>query len=70
MPSGRVWAEPIHAGRVQVVMTGPTFPEHDLRKIRLKGGTDLAFRVAGDPGRTALLLMHGDVGSSWLFRKV
>jgi pimeloyl-ACP methyl ester carboxylesterase len=41
-----------------------------LQMMRLKGGTDLAFRTAGDPGRTALLLMHGDVGSSWLFRKV
>ena len=51
-------------------MTGETLIEPALQKVRLKGGINLAFRAAGDPERPALLLMHGDVGSSWLFRKV
>ena len=45
-------------------------PEFELQTLRLSRGTTLAFRTAGDPQQTAIILMHGDVGSSWLFRKV
>jgi pimeloyl-ACP methyl ester carboxylesterase len=51
-------------------MQREALPPSGLQTTRLRRGTQLAFRTAGDPNRTALLLMHGDVGSSWLFRKV
>lgn len=41
-----------------------------LQTMRLASGTDLAFRTAGDPGRPALVLLHGFPSSSRTFRNV
>lgn len=41
-----------------------------LQTTRLSRGIDLAFRTAGDPKRTALLLLHGFPSSSRTFRDV
>jgi pimeloyl-ACP methyl ester carboxylesterase len=40
------------------------------RRLRLSGGTELAFITAGDPSRPALLLLHGFPGSAGYFREV
>jgi pimeloyl-ACP methyl ester carboxylesterase len=41
-----------------------------LQKMRLERGIDLAFRAAGDPARTALVLLHGVPSSSRIFHQV
>jgi pimeloyl-ACP methyl ester carboxylesterase len=41
-----------------------------IRKLRLGGGIDLAFRTAGDKSRRALVLLHGFPSSSRTFRRV
>jgi pimeloyl-ACP methyl ester carboxylesterase len=40
------------------------------RRIRLTGGTELAFIEAGDPSSRAVLLLHGSPSSSQMFRAV
>jgi pimeloyl-ACP methyl ester carboxylesterase len=44
--------------------------EPAIQTMHLAGGGELAFRTAGDSGRTALLLLHGFPSSSRTFRKV
>lgn len=41
-----------------------------IQKTRLSNGIDLAFRTAGDSGRSALVLLHGFPSSSRSFRDV
>jgi pimeloyl-ACP methyl ester carboxylesterase len=41
-----------------------------LQKMRLSCGIDLAFRAAGDPSRSALVLLHGFPNSSRNFREI
>ncbi len=40
----------------------------DRRRMRLSGGTELAYATAGDPSKPALLLLHGFPGSADYFR--
>lgn len=40
------------------------------QRIRLSGGTELAFITAGDPSRPAMLLLHGYPGSADYFRGI
>ncbi|TIX85323.1 MAG: alpha/beta hydrolase, partial [Mesorhizobium sp.] len=40
------------------------------RRMRLSGGTELAYVTAGDPSNPALLLLHGFPSSSRTFRDV
>ena len=40
------------------------------RRMRLSGGTELAYVTAGDPSNTALLLLHGFPSSARTFRDV
>src|SRR5687768_4534464 len=40
------------------------------QRLRLSGGTKLAFITAGDPSRPAVLLVHGYPGSADYFRGV
>ena len=40
----------------------------DRRRMRLSGGTELAYVTAGDPSNPALLLLHGFPGSADYFR--
>ena len=40
------------------------------RRLRLAGGTELAYVTAGDPAKPALLLLHGYPSSSRTFRDV
>ena len=40
------------------------------RRMRLSGGTELAYVTAGDPSNSALLLLHGFPSSSRTFRDV
>ena len=40
------------------------------RRLRLSGGTELAFITAGDPSQPAVLLLHGFPGSAGYFRDV
>lgn len=42
----------------------------DLQRFRLSAGTDLAYRVAGDPSLPALILIHGFPNASGGFRHV
>jgi pimeloyl-ACP methyl ester carboxylesterase len=44
--------------------------EASIQKIRLSGGNDLAYRCAGNPGKSALVLLHGLPNSSRGFRDV
>ena len=39
-----------------------------MDRLRLSGGTELAFRTAGDASRPAVLLLHGTPNSSSMFR--
>ncbi|WP_326540472.1 alpha/beta fold hydrolase [Pseudorhodoferax sp.] len=39
-----------------------------MDRLRLSGGTEVAFRTAGEPSRPAVLLLHGTPNSSSLFR--
>lgn len=41
-----------------------------LKKLRLSGGTELAYAAEGDPSSPALLLLHGYANSSHTFRDV
>ena len=41
-----------------------------LHRLRLSTGTELAWRTAGDPGRPALVLIHGFPNASGGFRHV
>lgn len=41
-----------------------------MKRLRLSGGTALAYRVAGDPANPAVLLLHGTPNSSRMFREV
>lgn len=45
-------------------------PAPELHTLRLSTGTNLAYRVAGDPGLPALLLIHGFPNASGGFRHV
>ena len=40
------------------------------RRLRLAGGTELAFIAAGDPTKPAVLLLHGSPSSAQMFRQV
>src|SRR5262245_4838465 len=40
------------------------------QRLRLSGGTDLAFVTTGDPSKPALLLLHGYASSSRTFRDI
>jgi pimeloyl-ACP methyl ester carboxylesterase len=40
------------------------------QRLRLSGGTDLAYIAAGDPKRPAVLLLHGSPSSAQMFREV
>lgn len=42
----------------------------DRKCVRISGGTDLAFVVAGDPSLPALVLLHGFPSSASTFREV
>jgi pimeloyl-ACP methyl ester carboxylesterase len=42
----------------------------DIQKIRLSSGGEVAVRTAGDPSKTALVLLHGFPNSSRMFRDV
>ena len=44
--------------------------EPQYHSIRISGGSELAFQVAGDPSKPALLLIHGFPSSSRTFRDV
>lgn len=39
-----------------------------MDRLRLSGGTELAFRTAGEPSMPAVLLLHGTPNSSRMFR--
>lgn len=40
------------------------------QRLRLSGGTELSFTVAGEPSRPAVLLLHGSPSSARMFREV
>jgi pimeloyl-ACP methyl ester carboxylesterase len=40
------------------------------RRLRLSGGTELAFIAAGEPSKPAVLLLHGSPSSAQMFREV
>jgi pimeloyl-ACP methyl ester carboxylesterase len=40
------------------------------QRLRLLGGTELSFIVAGDAGQPAVLLLHGSPSSARMFRDV
>ena len=42
----------------------------DMERLRLSGGTDLSFVVAGEPSRPPVLLLHGTPNSAQMFRDV
>ena len=41
-----------------------------MQRIRLSGGTELAFTTAGEPSSPAVLLLHGTPNSSRMFREL
>lgn len=45
-------------------------PSAGLHRLRLSTGTELAYRIAGDPGLPALVLIHGFPNASGGFRHV
>jgi pimeloyl-ACP methyl ester carboxylesterase len=40
------------------------------QRLRLSGGTEVAYIAAGDPSRPAVLLLHGSPSSAQMFREV
>jgi pimeloyl-ACP methyl ester carboxylesterase len=40
------------------------------RRLRLSGGTELAFIAAGEPAKPAVVLLHGSPSSAQMFREV
>lgn len=42
----------------------------EMQRLRLSGGTELAYTTAGEPSKPAVLLLHGTPNSSRMFREV
>lgn len=54
----------------KMAMTGHSIAGATRQRLRLSGGTELAFMTAGDVSKPAALLLHGTPNSSRMFREV